>query len=74
MSLYQSLGSSIVDEQGLPGLEAEPTTRLLSFFDQARRDELFPAGIETFQDDAQAWQAYNEMRANLVITWLSRYL
>ncbi|MBN1303638.1 MAG: extracellular solute-binding protein [Anaerolineales bacterium] len=74
LSLYQSMGVPIIDDQGLPAVDAESMTRLLSFYDQARRNALLLPGIETIQNDTQSWQAYTEARANLVVTWTSRYL
>ena len=38
------------------------------------RQGVFPSWLTQYQTDRQSWQAYRELRANLVVTWSNRYL
>ncbi len=74
LAMYQAAGGSIQDEQGRPMLDPAPLAQVLSFYQQAGLAGLIPA--DQSQSDAyeQAWEAFIENRANLVVTWSSEYL
>lgn len=74
LALYQSAGGAILDEQGRPYLDEDTLYRLLAFYQQAALSELTPFWLTQFQTDAQAWEAFEDKRANMAITWISRYL
>ena len=74
MTLYQSAGGAIIDDEGAPQLEIAPLTDLFNFVYQANQIEVLPFWLTQYETDDQAWAAYEEGQADLAITWLSRYL
>lgn len=74
LALYQALGGSLQDDEGRAILQPEPLTQVLSLYQQAETAGLFPSWMIQLQDDSQAWEAFQERRASLLITWASRYL
>jgi ABC-type glycerol-3-phosphate transport system substrate-binding protein len=74
LALYQSAGGIILDDVGRPVLEKDALERIFSLYHQAAQLELFPFWLTQFQSDAQAWQAFLDGQASMVITWASRYL
>jgi ABC-type glycerol-3-phosphate transport system substrate-binding protein len=48
--------------------------QVLAFYQSAEGAEIMPFWLTQFATDDQAWGAYQENRANLVITWITRYL
>jgi len=69
LSLYISAGGKILDEQGLPTLEEETLTRVLTLIEQGISANVFSPSLLNFETDAQALQAYRDGRANIAITW-----
>ena len=59
---------------GRPVLEKDALEQIFSLYHQAAQLELFPFWLTQFQSDAQAWQAFLDGQASMVITWASRYL
>jgi multiple sugar transport system substrate-binding protein len=74
LTFYQSAGGSIEDMQHRPALDTSTLETMLKFVRNAEKNGLFPLWLAEIETDAQAWQAYREQRAQLVITWASRYL
>jgi len=74
LALYQADGGAILDEQGRPYLDEGVLSNVLSFYQQAAQSQLTPFWLTQFQTDAQAWEAFEEQRANMVVTWISRFL
>lgn len=74
LSLYQASGGLIQDEQGRPTLEAEVLSQVLTFYQSSANAGLTPDWLSQLERDDQAWQAYQDGRANLLVTWVSRYL
>ena len=72
--LYLSAGGQVKDSQGRPSLQTEPLTRVLKQYADGVKAGLFPLWLTQTQTDGQAWQAYREQRAQLLITWSSRYM
>jgi ABC-type glycerol-3-phosphate transport system substrate-binding protein len=74
LAQYLATGAPIQDEEGRPVLDTQALSRVLSFYQAAETTEIMPFWITQFATDEQAWEAYEENRANLVITWTTRYL
>lgn len=74
LTLYQTAGGQIQDEQGRPSLQVEALTQVLTFYQEAERVEWIPFWTTQLQTDEQVWEAFLDQRANLAVTWASRYL
>lgn len=74
LELYLSAGGATKDAQGRPILQAEALLKTLKLFGDGEKQSTFPNWLAQYQTDGQAWQAYRDQRANLAITWCSRYL
>ncbi len=74
LSLYQSTGALIVNEQGRPSLDQQLLTEVFDFYRQAGQSGLFPFYMTQYETDTQSWQVFQEQRTHAVITWASRYL
>jgi ABC-type glycerol-3-phosphate transport system substrate-binding protein len=79
--LYQSAGGSVQDEQGRPSLDPAVLAQVLSFYQNAGKggdvqqtEPLVPAWLSNYDTDDQSWSAFMEGKANLVVTWASRFL
>jgi multiple sugar transport system substrate-binding protein len=71
---YLSADGKIQDNEGLPMLDEKTLTDVLTFYQQAEQAGVMPVWLTQFSSDDQAWKAYGEGRANLIVTWASRYL
>lgn len=74
LALYLSAGASLVDEQGQPHLNESAMTEVLSLYARLAAAENLSSAVLSYQDDAAAWGAIKERRANLGVVWTSRYL
>jgi maltose-binding protein MalE len=74
LALYQASGGEIQDEDGRPMLQQGPLTGVYIFYQQASSGEQMPFWLTQFETDQQVWQAYQEGRAPMAVTWLSNYL
>lgn len=74
LALYQAAGGAVRDEQGRPILDAGVLAQVLSFFHDGSQAQITPFWLTQFQNDTQSWQAYQDGRAPMTITWMSRYL
>jgi ABC-type glycerol-3-phosphate transport system substrate-binding protein len=74
LALYQAAGGAVRDEQGRPILDADILAEVLSFFHAGSQAQVTPFWLTQFQNDIESWQAYQEGRAPMVVTWMSRYL
>ncbi len=70
LALYQSAGGSLVDSQGLPALDAEILTQVLTFYQNGG----FSPSVVQYASDDQVWQTFRAGRADAVITWASNCL
>jgi len=71
---YEASGGAIQDNAGRPMLDQNILTNVLIFFQQAQVAGKMPYWLSQFENDQQAWQAYKDNRASIVISWSSRYL
>jgi multiple sugar transport system substrate-binding protein len=74
LGLYQAAGGAIRDDQGRPKLDANILAKVLSYYRDAAATGLAPVSITQFQTDEQAWTAFQQGDAPMVVTWTSRYL
>ena len=74
LALYLSSGGDLESIQRLPPLDLEILTRLYQLYADGAQAGVFPLWLTEMQKDSAAWTAYNELRTNWVITWLSRHL
>ena len=74
LAWYQSTGGTILDEEGRPTLDTIQLTEVFTFYHQAELSSLMPFWLTQYETDDQAWAAYEEGQAQMVITWASRYL
>lgn len=71
---YQATGAPILDEEGRPTLDQNNLNQVLTFYEQARVSGLFPIWLTQLQEEALSWEAFQDKRADMVVTWTSRYL
>lgn len=74
LALYQAAEGAIVDDQGRPFIEKDKLAQILNFYDQAAKNEIIPFWLTQYQNDEQVWEAFQQRRADMAITWASRYL
>lgn len=74
LSQYLANGAQIQDEEGRPKLDATTLAEVLTFYQEAEGASLMPFWLTQYATDQQAWEAYIENRAALVVTWASRFL
>ena len=72
--LYQAFGGSLSDADGHPSLQLTPLTQMLDIFSRAAQQQVFNTSTITIQSESDAWQAYNDMQADAVLTLSSHYL
>jgi len=73
LSLYVSAGGKLVNEQGLPTLDEEPLTQTLTLIQNGLEEQAFLPAMINYETDTQAFQAYRDERANIVIGWAVNY-
>lgn len=73
LSLYASAGGEILDAQGLPMLDQEALTRVLTLLEEGRSKEVFPASLANVTNEAQTLQIYRTGNANKAIVWYLSY-
>jgi multiple sugar transport system substrate-binding protein len=74
LALYQSAGGAVQNAQRRPVLQVNTLTEVLNLYSDGARQGAFPPWVGQLQSDAEAWEAYEEQRANLLVTWSSRFL
>jgi ABC-type glycerol-3-phosphate transport system substrate-binding protein len=74
LTLYQAAGGAILDGDGRPFLNKEILAQVLAFYQQAAISELTPFWLTQFQNDDQAWDAFQKGQSEMVVTWSSRFL
>jgi ABC-type glycerol-3-phosphate transport system substrate-binding protein len=74
LAQYQAAQGTVVDNQGSPFLDAERLAEVLTFYQEAEKTGLMPYWLTQIQTDDQAWQAFQEGRADLAGVWASDYL
>jgi len=73
LSLYASAGGEIVDTQGLPALDVEALTRVLTLVDEGVAKDVFPPSLVNVTTEAQTLQIYRMGSANKGIIWILNY-
>jgi multiple sugar transport system substrate-binding protein len=71
---YQAAGGAIRDSEDRPSLDSEALKNVFSFYQQAELAEVMPYWLTQYQDDEQIWTAFEENRADMVVSWISRIL
>jgi maltose-binding protein MalE len=74
LSQYQSAGGTTSDAQGRPALDEEPLTATLDFLTQGNQAGAFPGWLAELLNPEQAWQAFEENRADQAVAWASQVL
>lgn len=74
LALYLSSGGDLESTQRLPQLDIGKLTNIYQLFADGAQSGVFPLSLTQMPKDSDAWTAYNELRSNWVITWLSRHL
>lgn len=69
LSLYISAGGKLVNDQGLPALEDAPLTQSLTLIQKGFEAKTFPLFMIDFKADDEAFQAYHDGHAHMVISW-----
>lgn len=74
MLLYLSSGGEIDTTQRFPQMDLELLNQLYQFYADGAQSGVFPLWLTQLQRDSDAWTAFNELRSDQVITWVTRYL
>lgn len=74
LTLYQAQGGDVRDEQSKPVIETLALTEVLTYYAQAKVVGIMTDELTQYQSDEQVWAAFMEGRAQLAVTWCSRYL
>jgi multiple sugar transport system substrate-binding protein len=74
LGLYQSAGGAVQNAQRRPVIQVNTLVEVLNLYSDGARQGAFPPWIGQLQNDVMAWEAYEEQRANMLVTWSSRYL
>src|SRR5204863_3871914 len=73
LSLYASAGGQILDAQGLPTLDEEILTRVLTLVEDGRSKRVFPPSLANVTNESQTLQIYRMGSANKGIIWILNY-
>lgn len=75
LSLYTSAGGQILDAEGLPTLQVEPLTRVLTLVQEGMSADVFPSSLANVTTEAQTLQIYrtNSTNTNKGIIWILNY-
>jgi ABC-type glycerol-3-phosphate transport system substrate-binding protein len=73
LSLYASAGGEILDAQGLPMLDQEALTRVLTLVEEGVSSEVFPPSLANVTNETQTLQIYRTGSANKGIVWFLSY-
>ena len=73
LSLYASAGGQILDAQGLPNLDEEALTRVLTLLEEGRSKKVFPPALTNVTNESQTLQIYRTGSANKGIIWILNY-
>lgn len=74
LAQYLASDAPIQDDEGRPMLEIEALRRVLTFFQEAERANVLPFWLTQYTTYEQAWQAYRDGSADMLIGWTSQYL
>lgn len=74
LSMVQSNGGALRDADGRPFLDVDVFSQVLTFLADAEERGVMPYWLAQYDTDQETWDAFQEKRADLVVTWLSRFL
>jgi multiple sugar transport system substrate-binding protein len=74
IALYHSVGGEVEDAQRRPILQADKLVKVLDLYKQGSVHGIYPNWLTQMETDDQVWQAYQEQRVNVAVTWSSFYL
>jgi multiple sugar transport system substrate-binding protein len=74
LALYQSNDGPVRDDQGRPKIETIALTEVLSYYLQAQLAGMMPEVLTQYQSDDQVWDAFQDRRTDMAVTWSSRFL
>lgn len=74
LATYQAAGGQITTEPGKSALDTVVLTEVLTYYAVSEQAGVMPSWLTQIQADEQAWDALNEGRTDLAVTWASRYL
>lgn len=74
LSLYLSAGGTLQDSQGRLTLNKAVLTEVLSFYLPDEENTFISPQVTNYENNNQAWDAFRELRGNLVVSWTSRFL
>ncbi|MBN1537957.1 MAG: extracellular solute-binding protein [Anaerolineales bacterium] len=72
-TLYLAAGGNIYDDEGKLTISPEPLSTTLSIIDQSLENHLMSSWVAQIQSDEQCWQALNDNRTKMIITWSLSY-
>ena len=74
LALYLAAGGAIQDNQRRPILEVEPLTEVFRLIQDGVSSGTLVNDLTQYQTTGQAWAAFRDGQADLVVTWVSDYL
>jgi len=74
VSDYQANQGKIINEQNQPTLESSALAEVLTYYLNAKKSGIMPVWLTQYQSDEQAWDAYRDGLADMLISWVSKYL
>lgn len=72
LALYLSAGGTLDFQMGHVEINPEALTSALNVYDRARRAGVVRSDVLDYQNDDQAWEAFNAGSSGAVITWVHR--
>jgi ABC-type glycerol-3-phosphate transport system substrate-binding protein len=73
LSLYASAGGQILDPEGLPTLNVDVLTRVLTLVQEGRSRKIVPPSLANVTNELQTLQIYRTGSANKGIIWILNY-
>jgi ABC-type glycerol-3-phosphate transport system substrate-binding protein len=73
LSLYESAGGEILNDQGSPKLDQEALTHVLTLVAEGVKKEIIPPSLVNVVNEAQALQIYRTGSANKGMVWYLSY-
>jgi ABC-type glycerol-3-phosphate transport system substrate-binding protein len=74
LSLYLSAGGTLQDSQGRLALNEAVLAEVLSYYLPDTESGFVSPQVTNYENYEQAWNAFHELRGNLVVSWTSRFL
>jgi ABC-type glycerol-3-phosphate transport system substrate-binding protein len=74
LSLYLSAGGTLQDSQGRLALNEAVLAEVLSFYVPDPEEGFVSPLVTNYENSEQAWNAFREQRANLVVSWTSSFM